>query len=87
VGFYSLAPLPGSNGQPEPAAAGASTLTPTEARVAALVANGRTNKEVAAALFLSVKTVEANLTRVDDKLKVQSWSELVLGLTSQQQCP
>jgi DNA-binding CsgD family transcriptional regulator len=47
-----------------PAAAGASTLTPTEARVAALVANGRTNQEVAAELFLSVKTVEANLSRV-----------------------
>jgi DNA-binding CsgD family transcriptional regulator len=66
-----------------PAAAGVSTLTPTEARVAALVANGRTNKEVAAELFLSVKTVEANLSRVYDKLNVRSRSELVVRLISQ----
>jgi DNA-binding CsgD family transcriptional regulator len=55
----------------------ASTLTPTEARVAALVAKGRTNKEVAGELSLSVKTVEANLSRVYDKLNVRSrrnWS-------------
>src|SRR5258708_5071471 len=70
-----------------PAAAGASTLTPTEARVAALVANGRTNKEVAAELFLGVKTVDANLPRVYDKLNVLSRSELVGRLTSQRYCP
>ena len=57
-------------------------LTPTEARVAELVASGRTNKEVAAALFLSVKTIESNLSRVYDKLKVRSRSELVAHLAS-----
>jgi DNA-binding CsgD family transcriptional regulator len=64
-----------------PAAAGVSTLTPTEARVAALVASGRTNKEAAAELFLSVKTVEANLSRVYHKLNVRSRSELVVRMT------
>jgi DNA-binding NarL/FixJ family response regulator len=39
-------------------------LTPTEEQVATLVADGRTNHEVAASLFISVKTVEANLTRI-----------------------
>jgi DNA-binding CsgD family transcriptional regulator len=59
-----------------PAPAGVSDLTPTEARVATLVASGHTNKEVAAELSLSIKTVEANLSRVYDKLSVRSRSEL-----------
>jgi DNA-binding CsgD family transcriptional regulator len=51
-------------------------LTSAEQRVAALVAAGRTNKEVAAELFVSVHTVEAALTRVYGKLGVRSRSEL-----------
>jgi DNA-binding CsgD family transcriptional regulator len=51
-------------------------LTPTERRVAELVAKGRTNKEIAAGLFLSVKTVEASLTRTYAKLGVRSRTEL-----------
>ena len=52
-------------------------LTGAERRIAELVAEGRSNKEVAAALFLSVKTVEVTLTRVYRKLGVRSRSELV----------
>jgi DNA-binding CsgD family transcriptional regulator len=66
-----------------PAPAGVSSLTPTEARVAELVAGGRTNKEVAAELFLSVKTVEANLSRVYAKLSVRSRTELAARLMVQ----
>jgi DNA-binding CsgD family transcriptional regulator len=51
-------------------------LTPTERQVAALVAEGRSNKEVAAALFVTVKAVEANLSRVYSKLGIRSRSEL-----------
>jgi DNA-binding CsgD family transcriptional regulator len=51
-------------------------LTGTEARVAELVAAGRRNREVAAALFLTVRTVEAILTRVYRKLDVRSRAEL-----------
>lgn len=51
-------------------------LTETERRIADLVAEGRTNKEVAAALSLTVKTVEVTLTRVYRKLGVRSRSEL-----------
>ena len=51
-------------------------LTPTEEQVAKLVADGQTNPEVAAALFISVKTVEANLTRIYRKLGVTSRREL-----------
>jgi DNA-binding CsgD family transcriptional regulator len=56
--------------------AAADGLTPTEQRVAELVAEGRSNKEVAAELFVSVRTVEANLTRVYAKLGIRSRSEL-----------
>ena len=45
-----------------------STLTPTERRIADLVAAGQSNPEIAAALYVSVKTVEANLTRIYRKL-------------------
>ena len=55
-------------------------LTPTEHRVAELVATGMQNREVARALFLSVKTVEANLSRVFAKLGVRSRTELAARL-------
>jgi DNA-binding CsgD family transcriptional regulator len=51
-------------------------LTPTEREVAELVGSGRTNREVAHALFLSVSTVEANLRRIYRKLGVRSRTEL-----------
>jgi DNA-binding CsgD family transcriptional regulator len=51
-------------------------LTPAEERVAALVAEGMTNKKVAAALFLTERTVEGHLTHVYRKLGVRSRAEL-----------
>jgi DNA-binding CsgD family transcriptional regulator len=57
-------------------------LTPTEDQVARLVAQGRTNREVAGALFMSVKTVEANLSRIYRKLDVRSRTELSARLRS-----
>jgi DNA-binding CsgD family transcriptional regulator len=51
-------------------------LTPTEERVAGLVAAGHTNREVAQALFVSVHTVEDNLRRIYRKLGVRSRTEL-----------
>jgi DNA-binding CsgD family transcriptional regulator len=55
-------------------------LTPAEQRVADLVANGRTNAEVAAALFLSERTVASHLTHVYAKLGVRSRTELARKL-------
>ena len=52
------------------------TLTATERRVAELVAQGLSNKEVAAKLFVSVRAVESNLTKVYAKLGLRSRSEL-----------
>ena len=51
-------------------------LTPAELRVAALVAEGRTNREVAAALFLGERTVETHLSHIYSKLGVRSRTEL-----------
>jgi len=55
-------------------------LTPTETRVAELVAAGGTNREVADALFVSVHTVEANLKRIYRKLGIRSRTELASAL-------
>ncbi|HET9242675.1 MAG TPA: AAA family ATPase [Gaiella sp.] len=57
-------------------------LTVAEARVAELVAQGRSNREVAQALFVSPKTVEANLTRIYRKLGVRSRAALASRLAA-----
>ena len=51
-------------------------LTPTEETIARLAASGLTNKVVAERAFVSPKTVEANLSRVYEKLGVHSRAEL-----------
>jgi len=51
-------------------------LTATESRIAALVRDGASNREIAAQLYLSVKTVEATLTRIYRKLQVRSRTQL-----------
>jgi DNA-binding NarL/FixJ family response regulator len=51
-------------------------LTHAECRVAALVAQGKKNREVAAQLFTTVSTVEAHLTRIYRKLGIRSRTEL-----------
>lgn len=51
-------------------------LTPTEARIAELVAEGLSNKEVATALHVTAKTVEGTLSRIYPKLGVRSRSGL-----------
>jgi DNA-binding CsgD family transcriptional regulator len=56
--------------------AAATELSATEQRVAELAASGLTNRQVAAALFMSPKTVEANLAHVYSKLGIRSRAEL-----------
>jgi DNA-binding CsgD family transcriptional regulator len=55
-------------------------LTPAERRVATLVAEGRTNREVAAALFVTERTVASHLSHVYAKLGVRSRTELARQL-------
>jgi DNA-binding CsgD family transcriptional regulator len=59
----------------EPSGALAS-LTATEARIATMVREGASNREIATRMFLSVKTVEATLTRIYRKLGVRSRTQL-----------
>jgi DNA-binding CsgD family transcriptional regulator/tetratricopeptide (TPR) repeat protein len=63
-----------------PATAGG--LTATEERVARLVADGCSNAEVAATLFISRRTVEVNLSRIYRKLGVRSRTQLARALVS-----
>nr|WP_277602072.1 helix-turn-helix transcriptional regulator [Nocardioides sp. KC13] len=51
-------------------------LTPQEETVAEMVASGLSNREVAAQLFVSPKTVQYHLTRIYAKLGVRSRTEL-----------
>jgi DNA-binding CsgD family transcriptional regulator len=55
-------------------------LTAAERRVAALVVEGRTNREVATALFLTERTVASHLTHIYAKLNVRSRTELARRL-------
>lgn len=52
------------------------SLTVVEERIAVLVGAGATNREVATALFISVRTVESHLGRIYRKLGLRSRTEL-----------
>jgi DNA-binding CsgD family transcriptional regulator len=55
-------------------------LTPQELQIALRVAEGRTTRETAAALFLSPKTIEHHLSNVYRKLAIRSRRELVAAM-------
>jgi ATP/maltotriose-dependent transcriptional regulator MalT len=57
-------------------AIGADSLTPSERRIAGMAAEGMTNRAIAQALFLTVKTVETHLSNAYRKLDIRSRSEL-----------
>ncbi len=56
-------------------------MTETERRVAELAAAGKSNREIGEALFISPKTVEANLAHVYRKLGIRSRAELGARMT------
>jgi DNA-binding CsgD family transcriptional regulator len=62
------------------AVTGAAALTPCEHRVCALAVNGRSNREIAQALFITVKTVESHLTHVYQKLVISGRRQLAQAL-------
>jgi DNA-binding CsgD family transcriptional regulator len=55
---------------------GVESLTPSERRIARMAAEGRTNREIAQELFLSLKTVETHLRHTYRKLDISSRAEL-----------
>jgi DNA-binding CsgD family transcriptional regulator len=61
----------------------AGELTPTERRVAELAATGRSNKEIAQSLFVTVNTVEGHLSHAYAKLGVRSRAQLAHRLGGQ----
>jgi DNA-binding CsgD family transcriptional regulator len=63
-----------------PVRTSAKVLTKTEGRVAALVTQGHTNREVAAAMFVTQNTVQTHLQHIFQKLGVRSRTELAARL-------
>jgi len=59
---------------------GAAALTPSERRIAAMAAQGLSNRQIAQGLFLSVKTVEMHLGHSYSKLSIASRSQLLAAL-------
>lgn len=63
--------------------AGADALTPSELRVAQLAAAGQSNREIAHALTLSIRTIETHLARGYQKLDITSRRQLAATLAAQ----
>ena len=61
---------------------GPESLTASERRVAEMAADGLANREIAQALFVSTRTVEAHLTQAYLKLGISSRDELAAELAS-----
>jgi len=62
-------------------------LTETERRIAALAAEGRSNREIAAALYVTPKTVETQLSRIYRKVGVRSRTQLARHLSADTEAP
>jgi DNA-binding CsgD family transcriptional regulator len=61
--------------------AGAEALTASERRIATMAATGMTNREIAQALFITIKTVKAHLGHVFQKLDITTRAQLAAALT------
>lgn len=61
---------------------GLDSLTPSERRIAALAAEGLSNREIAQALFVTLRTVEMHLSNAFRKLDVSSRTQLPAALAS-----
>jgi DNA-binding CsgD family transcriptional regulator len=59
---------------------GVEALTPSELRVARLAADGQTNREIAQALYVTMKTIEGHLARAYGKLQIAGRAELAQAL-------
>jgi DNA-binding NarL/FixJ family response regulator len=67
-------------GSPGWSGAGADALTASERRVARMAAEGMTNREIAQALFVTMRTVEVHLTHAYQKLGISSREKLPAAL-------
>ena len=70
-------------GPPQPAAAGPGTLSARERELVTLVARGRTDAQIAAQLYISIRTVRSHLDRIRDKTGCRRRADLTrLALTA-----
>lgn len=65
-----------------PALTGVDSLTPSERRIAEMAAREMTNKQIAQALFVTLRTVEMHLSNAYAKLEIRSRRQLPEALTS-----
>ncbi|HWE91507.1 MAG TPA: LuxR C-terminal-related transcriptional regulator [Pseudonocardiaceae bacterium] len=72
---------------PEPAPPVASPLTKREAEVAALIANGMTNKEIAATLFIAPRTAETHVDHIFTKLSFTSRAQIAAWVARRAEPP
>ena len=63
-----------------PALTGVDSLTASEHRIASMAADGMSNRDIAQALFVTVKTVEMHLGHVYQKLNLTGRTELATAL-------
>ena len=69
-------------GPPQPAARGPGTLSARERELVTLVARGRTDAQIAAQLYISIRTVRSHLDRIRDKTGCRRRADLTrLALT------
>jgi len=59
---------------------GVEALTPSELRIVRLAAEGRTNREIAHQLYVTLKTVEGHLARAYAKLGIEGRTQLLHAL-------
>jgi DNA-binding CsgD family transcriptional regulator len=69
------------------AASGAAALTPAELRTARMAADGLSNRDIAQALFVSMKTVETHLSHAYGKLGIAGREQLPPALTGRRHEP
>ena len=66
---------------------GRDALTASELRVAELAASGQTNRQIAQALFVTLRTVENHLTSAYGKLEIKSRRDLTAALAGSRPVP
>jgi DNA-binding NarL/FixJ family response regulator len=64
----------------KPIRIGVDSLTPSERRVAEMAASGQTNRQIAQALFVTVKAVEDHLHHTYQKLGIETRKQLAAAL-------
>ena len=66
---------------------GVDALTPSERRIAAMAAEGLSNREIAQALFITLRTVEMHLSNAFRKLGVSTRTQLPVALAASPEAP